>query len=648
MFKKRFLEKISSKYILQTIFNYVKNPNFKMKLFMYSKSFQKRLELNLEDYKENYIKQSGINFDNYLLLGEYVNWNFNTNILKEQFKEILIRYKLDFNDIKSCIINHFENLINIKKGNNEKEFNIYEYDAKKIDIYSPFFDLISKNNIFEQLFSISIPMNLIKSFNLKNDYILNFDKLNKSNSQYSSLTFNYEDNNDIDYLKELKINFSQIKRLTIKKEATINNYFYFFKTLFSFDNIENNLVYLDLKISVRALNNFYEKIEPSSFENLNNFKSLKFLRLEKFKFKSTFILKLYNLNSLSLMSCENITLDEKTCLNIKNLTLFDCLIIKQKTLLKFPELENYYLISITTQERCNLIIDFSSLKKLKRIVTDSCDFVYLENSLVEHITLNPNIKNITNEKEEKMLRKLLSINTLKFIDLGLGKINDEEIIKIPGENTSVTSIHINWSNQDSDCILYNLQKKFPNLTSLDIWNNTWKSEETNLEIKENSNCKIKEFSITGSGGSDIKFYIQSYENLISVCFDFDSDIINIREFFPIFNDNCKVEFKSLTYFKSNFSHEISLDILKNIYNNIDKLPNLRNFNLSCNIKNIDEIFFKKFVEKILLLKLDNIELSITKDIFALSEEEYSDYELKEIYPEIQTFKLNNVHIKKFK
>jgi hypothetical protein len=58
--------KIKSKYIQESIFNYIKNENFKYKLFLYSKKAQKRFELELIDYKERYIAQSKITYDNYL------------------------------------------------------------------------------------------------------------------------------------------------------------------------------------------------------------------------------------------------------------------------------------------------------------------------------------------------------------------------------------------------------------------------------------------------------------------------------------------------------------------------------------------------------------------------------------------------------
>ena len=56
MEKESILEKIKSKYILENIFDYVKDENFKFKLFVYSKKLQKKFDLKLLDYKNIYLK----------------------------------------------------------------------------------------------------------------------------------------------------------------------------------------------------------------------------------------------------------------------------------------------------------------------------------------------------------------------------------------------------------------------------------------------------------------------------------------------------------------------------------------------------------------------------------------------------------------
>ena len=115
-----------------------------------------------------------------------------------------------------------------------------------------------------------------------------------------------------------------------------------------------------------------------------------------------------------------------------------------------------------------------------------------------------------------------------------------------------------------------------------------------MEIKENPKCKTNQIQLRGGENRKIKLSIQSYESLKEIKFDFDNEIINIKESFPIFNDNSSIIFKSLTHF-----HFISYDykginysILNNIYNNIDNMPNLKEFELNCYSKDIDECFYK--------------------------------------------------------
>jgi len=68
--KQGLINKINSTYIIQNIFNYIKNRNLKMKLFFYSKSFQKKLGIKLFDYKEKYFEKIGFDISKYLYVEE--------------------------------------------------------------------------------------------------------------------------------------------------------------------------------------------------------------------------------------------------------------------------------------------------------------------------------------------------------------------------------------------------------------------------------------------------------------------------------------------------------------------------------------------------------------------------------------------------
>ena len=90
----------------------------------------------------------------------------------------------------------------------------------------------------------------------------------------------------------------------------------------------------------------------------------------------------------------------------------------------------------------------------------------------------------------QIIEKIISIKTLKKIDFELLKSEKDYIIDINGENNSVTDLKIDWNESESDCILYNIQKKFPNLSSIIIntvgYSNNF--ESPTLEINEDEDC----------------------------------------------------------------------------------------------------------------------------------------------------------------
>ena len=74
-----------------------------------------------------------------------------------------------------------------------------------INIYSPFFDLISNSKMLEYYFTISINTQNIKNNNLKNDYISVFNNLNKSNIKYGAIKFQYYEESDINLFEQFNI-----------------------------------------------------------------------------------------------------------------------------------------------------------------------------------------------------------------------------------------------------------------------------------------------------------------------------------------------------------------------------------------------------------------------------------------------------------
>ena len=245
------------------------------------------------------------------LFYEYNDEVYDKNALSKKLDEDLLKYNIDKKDIIIYIYKYLYDIYNEEIIKQKYFKNSYkkQYISFLIDIYSPFFDILSKKQIFEEVGIIPIKISLIEKYNLRNDYISKFNYLNKNNYKYSSLLFEYKDINDINYLTKFNINFNGIKNLIIieKKEiGSIENNNYFFKTLFSFKNIENNLVSLYIQIDPNFYH--YNKIKGESFNNLNNFKSLKILNLNELKFDTIFIIKLINLIELFLNNCENIAI----------------------------------------------------------------------------------------------------------------------------------------------------------------------------------------------------------------------------------------------------------------------------------------------------------------------------------------------------
>ena len=661
MDEKSLFEKVKSKYVCQLIFDYIKDKKLKYKLFSYSKSLQKIFGLGLIDYQELYINQLGIDLKKYI--SNYQTYDFNED-LENSFNDILLKYKLDINDIKPYIIKYFKNYIK------EKEKEGYT-NNKEISIYSPFFDILMTHDFFEKFY---ISINSIKKFEPKTNSIIN--KLNKFSKYFSFFIF-YENLDNINNLKELGINLKKTKSIDLllynkNNDNWINITNIIFKDILPFNDIQNNLVNLSLEIFLDSYDN-YNKIESSGIENINNLKSLKKLKLVRFQFINTFILECHKLEDLKLIYCENLKIGQSVCQTIKKLCLEEYKILEAEQLLKLPLLETLILRNnpqeksvyhkgrgplcsrgrhvkkIYFEKEYNLIIDYNSLTNLKNLEADNCEFLDFENTSLENVELFSKIN--INEIEEKLLiEKLISMKTLKNISLYLKKIKCEKFLEIQGKNLSATKMEIFWRSED-DCILYNLQEKFPNLTDIVINNCNHQYSEKTIEIKENNQMKINNILLHLENNSSIKFYIKSYEDLISFDLNYKYKIKNIKDILPIFTDNCQVIFKSLSNLKINnqYPYEpLSLDILNNIYNNLNYMPNLKSLYLCCYYKEEDEIkieFYKKFIKKILSIKLEYIHIVI-KGKYLYEDKTYSINELKEICNDINVLNLNKIQIQK--
>ena len=646
------LEKVFSKDLLSNIFDYIRDPNYKHKLFSYSKLLQKKADLRLADYEERYIEKFGINLNDYLFSenNKFVR-KFNKDILNSNLQKDLSKNNLEKAKIEKIMVDIYNQRYEDKYKNNsegsDKAGNKLIETDESIEIYSPFFETLSKMEFFEYLFTINISTYIIDKFDLKEDYISAFEKLKQSKSKYNSLTIYYEDSYDILYLKDFKINFNQIKRIIFIPNSyhVTGDYKYFLNTFFSFfTRIENNLTNLKLKW-------VENEMEPRAIQNLNNFKSLELLNLTGFKFTKTFVLKLSNLKKLTLDSCENIDFEENIFSNIIKLNLYHCSINKPKSLLAIPNLEECELTYYDgeSEQKYYSIFDISSFKKLKKFVGDPCDFIYLEENNLEYVKLI-SYTEVSSEDRTKVLKKLVSLKNLKELILEFGPIVDSEILWIIGKNYSVEKMKINWVKQNNDLIIYNLQDKFGKLSNIEMTSPEYENNhKIILKIIENRNCRINKFYLEAGLYHNIEFYCQPFEILIEIKLTLNGKVINIKDALPIFNKECKVIFRALNVFelRTLSDHEVLLYAIENLCNNLICMPNLSKLLIDCSIQeNIDKEFYANFIKKCLELKLKNLYFSIKKTADESKIIPYSKEELEKIYPNLNYSKYKEIFIRK--
>ena len=522
---KSLLEKIKSKYIIQNIVSFINDDKILLKLLLHSKSSQEKYSINILKYKETFFHKR-IKFENYLKFYEHSDKSeFNKKELKKDFKEQLSEYNINDDDIfKNIVIDYFRNI-----SKEIKKVKLTDKNLQLIDIYSPFFDFLSKTELFDEFFTIQISFYTIKECNLEKEYISKFKKMNKLNTKYSSLFLYFRDLDDINNIKDFQINFSQLKKIDIeqsisffpfayefpklaKKYASKGNTFYlvekFVKILFPLINTASNLVYLSIKLDKQTT------IKTNSFEFINNFKFLEDLKLNSFKFESTFILKIYSLKNLDLENCKNIEFAKDIQLKLKSFTLRNTK-IGQNIKLSFPELEEITLSYYDVET-----IDIKSLKKLRKFEGDVKIFFDLESPLLEEITLD---LGMYYGIQKKIFENICEYKFLKKINLKLDYINDEQISKIEYKNTSVKEMNFDFiRNKNGDTSFYSLQNIFPNLTDLFIKISAVCFDEpvtSNSKITNNSNCKIKNLKIRIRQSQSFQIYCQALETLESVDFD---------------------------------------------------------------------------------------------------------------------------------
>ena len=367
-------------------------------------------------------------------------------------------------------------------------------------------------------------------------------------------------------------------------------------------------------------------------------------------------MKINTLKTLKLFNCDGITLTNNSNLNLNTLNLCDYSTdISYKTKLNFPNLE-VLSMSKSNSKNSNSIDCFIEYKSMNRLIKfvgkDENIILKLESPLLEEISIV-----IYSFKDlKKIIEKINSFKYLKKIYLTLSNIEDnKDISNIQFENTSIKEMNIELF-ENRCCQFYQLQNNFINLSKLFIEIREYSKHEIiyqpKLELIENQNSKVKNINliIPEYYNYDYKIYFQSYENLESISFDIDNKQINLKNLFPIFNEQSHIKFKSLKlfhlYLHLDLNSDLIVDIINNIFNNLDNMTNLVDFKLWCNIKEVKEEFYIRFIRKILSMKyIKNIDIHFISDP---DYEYYSKKELQELFPDINYDKYYDIELKSWK
>lgn len=369
------LENIASTYIINNIFEYIKDINFKLKFFKYSYKFQNKLKLKLYDYQKKYLDQINFNVDDYISIQFFQlhKKHYDFDYLRNKFQNDSLKYEISIENFQKYIIDFYQN------------YTLEEDESigKRISIFSPVFDILSKTEFFGEKFSFYINPDYIEFLNIKEKYIKIFSNLNELKSNYLSIYYEgYINGNTINYLKELGIDFNKINKICFldsndndDSEEIIDDNNSFSTSLFALNNLDKNLIFLSLDSC---------GFDDNILENLNHLDSLEELKLNEFHFGRKFILNLKNLKKIFLFECHNFTFSQNMCLNLKSINIEACMIEKNNGVLKFPKLEKLRLLkdSIGDIIDLNSKIDFNSLINLKILYIDIANFMHINDSIL--------------------------------------------------------------------------------------------------------------------------------------------------------------------------------------------------------------------------------------------------------------------------
>ena len=388
---------IKSIFIAKEIFSFIDDTNFEYKLFQHSKLLQKMFEIDLKDYKKKYSEQ--LYYEN-LKDEPYID---SSSSLFEKVLSNNIIYILQDNLEKDKFKDKYDKILN--KPN-------LDYSS----IYYMFNNINFNDNFLDNLKELNIDFNKIKAMSL------NADKYTKNNVNFSSNGPN--------------IDFNRMKAMVLHPEYFItDNYNYFLKSLFSLDDIKNNLLCLKIYFGHKNCS-----IKSDSFEEINDMKVLKYLYIINIYFDKDIEIKLDKLKVLYCNRCRNANSFYINCKNLKKLyyinnRIEDLNMLKEKCeKLETLDLSNNIISNIDISKYANS----KELKVLNLSNNEISNLNFLQNVNFKELTeLNLGNNNISDIDINAL--KSIKFEKLKKIDLSNNKISNREVLKnINLENLNIS------------------------------------------------------------------------------------------------------------------------------------------------------------------------------------------------------------------
>ena len=447
-----------------------------------------------------------------------------------------------FNNIKSIYI--FKNIFNYIKDNNfqYKLFNYSKLFQKKFNLDINFYqDKYIENKII-LLEDKPTEDNISKFISKEKICLDDLDEIGKSKyfksikNKYLSIYYKNEFHT-LPFINPFQFsNFSKIKKISLIQSHSSGTYGIngkteiLFQSLFSINNLENNLIYL--KIFLDFIQDYI--VENNLFEKINNFKSLRYLYIRKINFHEITI-NIKNLNIFYCELCRGIKINE--CENIQKLIYISN---------NLSMLDN--ILNIDNSKKLNEIDLFnnniSDIKILEKIKFDNLEILDLSMNYISNINFleNDNFKN------------------LKILNLYNNGISDIKILeKVKFEK--LEELYLADNNISNICVLF--KSNFKELKILDLSKNKISSIHAlekvkfeNLEILNLSRNKISSFNTL----EKVKFKNLKILNLSR------NNISSINDLEKVKFENLEILFLTKEIIYSNkypYEIKISLDFDKN-------------------------------------------------------------------------------------